>query len=197
MHAWVWGLSLASALAVPAAAQVIDGGAARKLMFPLSGYEILYAEGLSESNKRILQMVVPMMAEQLRQPVRYYGAIAWSPDDGLAHESVQAAMDYHSPEAAGAAARAACDKLRSGKAKTPCQVAASMVPKRYRARPLTLSLDATAGFDRQYLTMKGHKALAISPTTGAWGLGDNDAAAVAACRRSESGGKDCAVVIRD
>ncbi|WP_413719837.1 hypothetical protein [Silicimonas sp. MF1-12-2] len=187
---WVMVLFML-ALALPAAAQVLDTKEARKTLLSLKGYEVVLADGLSKKDAATVKAIVPLMAEQLRQPVRYYAAIAWSPGDGLVHESLQAAMNFHSVDAARAAATAACAPLRSA-GTPPCAVAAVIVPKRYSPRPLTLSLDATAAFDKTFRRAPSPKVFAISRSTGAFGTGANDAAAISAC-----GAADCEVVIRD
>ena len=181
--------------ALPAAAEVLDTKQARKALFSLRGYEVQVSGQLGKQDAAAVRAIVPLMAKQLRQPVRYYAAIAWSPDDGLVHEALQAAMNFHTVDAAKAAAIAACMPLRSSGA-AQCRIAAVIVPKRYKPRDLTLSIDATAAFDKTYRKAKAPKAFAISPTGGGWGMGLNDAAAIKACAKS-SGDKDCEVVIRD
>lgn len=182
---------LALCLAAPAAAQVLDTREARKELFSLRGYEVVVAEGLSKTDAATVRAIVPLMAEQLRQPVRYYAAIAFSPGDGLVHESLQAAMNFHSIDAARSAAAAACTPLRSAGA-PPCAIAAVIVPKSFKPAGLTLSLDATAAFDKTFRRAPSPKAFAISRTTGAFGTGSSDGAALSAC-----GVADCEVVIRD
>ncbi|NNE89636.1 MAG: 5-aminolevulic acid synthase [Silicimonas sp.] len=181
--------------AFPAAAQVLDEKAAKAALFPVRGHVVQVSSKLSERDQQTVRALVPLMAEQLRQPVRYYAAIAYSPKDGLAHDSIQAAMNYHSIEAASDAAVTACNGARS-KGAPPCQLAARMVPKRYQPRALTLSIDATAAFDKAYRKAKSPKAFAISNATGSWGMGSSDAAAVAACEKTGKP-KDCRIVIRD
>lgn len=182
-------------MAAPAPAEVPDTKAAKKSLFSLRGYQVQVSENLSDGDAATVKAIVSLMAQQLRQPVRYYAAIAWSPDDGLVHDSIQAAMNYHSVDAAGKAAVDACMPLRS-KGAAKCEVAAVIVPKRYKARDLSLSLDATAAFDKTYRKAKSPKAFAASRSGGGWGMGASDAAAVSACEAS-SGAKDCVVVIRD
>lgn len=190
------GLLLASlALATPVSAQVLNESAAAKALFPTRGHTVQLSGSLSAMERKIVTGIIPLMAEQLRQPVRYYAAIAWSPDDGLVHDSIQAAMNYHSPGAAATAAVAACNKLKSRGAQT-CKVAAQIVPKGYRPRELSLSVDATAAFNRSYRKKKGSKAFATSRSTGAWAIGGSDSAAISACENAGSRG-DCEIVIRD
>lgn len=177
--------------ALPAWAEVADTKSARQALYPVRGYEVRLSEGLSGEEAATVKAIVPLMAEQLRQPVRYYGAIAFSPRDGMVHESLQAAMNYHAPDAAAAAAVRACMGLRSAGAE-PCKVAALLLPKGWVPRDVMLSVDATAVFDKSFRRASGPKAFAVSRETGAFGAGTSDAAALTAC-----GAPDCAVVIRD
>ncbi|AZQ67142.1 hypothetical protein EF888_08360 [Silicimonas algicola] len=182
------------AMAMPAAAQVFDTASARQMLYPTRGHTIQTAKELSPQNRRIVTGIVPLMAKEMRQPVRYYTAIAWSPKDGMVHESLQAAMNHHSVEAAGAAAVAACNVKKSNGAPN-CVVAARVVPKNWQPRPLMLSIDATAAFDKKYRRMRGSKAFSVSSATGAFGYGASDAAALARC--GSTGAQDCKVVIRN
>lgn len=189
-------LALAGLLAAgAAAAQVAGERTARQMLYPLKGYEVRVNEGLSRQDAATVRAIVPLMAEQLRQPVRYYAAIAWSPDDGLVHESLQAAMNFHTPDKAAVAAVRACEPLRSAGAGRNCGVAALIVPKGWQPRDVMLSLDATAAFERGYRRERSPKAFAVSRETGAFGYGRSDAAALAAC--GAAGVTDCEVIIRD
>ena len=179
------------ALATPGFADVVDTKAAQAQLFSVKGYTLQVSGKLSKQDQKTVAGIVPLIAEQLRQPVRYYASIAYSPDDGLVHEALQAAMNYHSFEASDAAAVAACNKVKSRGARA-CQVAARVLPKGYKPRDLTLSLDATAGFNRKYRKTRGPKSFAISNATGAWGMGASDQAALGACKA-----KDCLIVIRE
>ncbi len=188
-------LLIALVFAAPVSAEALSGDQARKQLFSLKGYEIRLSSSLTAMDKAIVKGIIPLMAQQLRQPVRYYMAIAYSPDDGLVHDSIQAAMNYHTPAAAGAAAVAACNSLKSSGTQG-CKVAAQVVPSGYGDRGLTLSVDATAGFDRKYRKMKRPKAFAISRSSGAWSIAGSDATALSACERAAQL-DDCEVVIRD
>jgi len=182
-------------IGLPALAEVIDEKEAKKQLFSPRGYGIEVSRKLSAEDQATVKAIVPLMAKQLRQPVRYYAAIAYSPDDGLVHEALQAAMNYHTPGAAAAAAIAACNTAKSRNAQK-CQVAAQVVPKKYKPRELTLSLDATVGFSKAYRRAKAPKSLAISRTDGNWGMGKSDAAALKTCS-SGAAASDCEIVIRD
>lgn len=187
---------LMTMVVAPVSAQVADTGQARKALHSTRGYDVQVSGELSKQDAATVKAIIPLMADQLRQPIRYFAAIAYSPDDGLVHESLQAAMNFHTPEAAAAAAVAACAPLRSAGA-GPCRVAAQVVPKKFRPGGLSLSLDATAAFDKVYRKAKTPKAFAISRGTGGWGIGTSDAAAIAACASNAGGANDCTVAIRD
>lgn len=187
-------LALAAALlATPAMAQVMDSKTAKGQLFSGKGYGLQISSALSKGDQATIKALIPLMAEQLRTPIRYYSAIAYNPEDGLVSESLQAAMNYHSTDAAAQAAVRACEGAKASR--TPCRVAAQIVPKGYKQRPFTMSQTATLGFASTYLREKGPKSLAMSATTGAWGIGAGDAAAIAKC--AEDGARDCQVRIRD
>lgn len=188
-------LALLMCCASPSVADVVTERDAKRALFSHRGHQIQLAPGLTDLEQKIVTEIVPLMAQQLRQPVRYYAAIAYSPDDGMVHDSIQAAMNFHTPDAAGQAAMAACNALKSKSAQS-CRVAAQVVPKRYKVRDLTLSIDATVGFDRAYRKAASPKAFAISRKSGNWGMGSNDASARSACEKSGNPG-DCEIVIRD
>ena len=182
-------------LVSPAIAEVMSEAEARSALFSTRGHVVQVSGKLSKRDQNIVRKIVPLMAKQLRQPVRYYAAIAYSPDDGLVHDSLQAAMNYHTPRAADRAAVIACNKLKSRTAQS-CRVAARVVPKGYKPRPLTLSIDATAGFNATYRKVNPPKSFAISNKTGNWAMGKSDAAALRGCEKRGRPG-DCEIVIRD
>lgn len=173
-------LLVATAFAGPALAEVLDTKTARVQLFPVRGHAIQLSGKLSEADRQVVKGIIPLMAKQLNQPVRYYASIAYSPDDGLVHEALQAAMNYHSYAASDAAAIAACNRIKS-KAARSCEVAARVVPKRFKPRDLTLSVEATVAFNKTYRRTRGTKAFAISEATGAWGMGASEAAALGSC----------------
>lgn len=169
-------------------ADVLTGKAAKKALFSGAAVaaQVIEQPFLATDQAKVLVSV----AEQ--QP--YYGAIAVSPKDGLMSEATVAAANYHSVEAASAAALAGCDGLRKGK--VPCVIVALVRPKGWEARPIQLSFDATAAFRKDY----GGKgaALAVSAATGTWGMakGANASAdAIAACAEKLTGANDCSVIV--
>ena len=189
------GLILSCLCAGPLAAEVMSGDEAKRLLFSEKGHAVQVSGKLTDMEKTIVRGVIPLMAKQLREPVRYYASIAYSPDDGMVHDSLQAAMNYHSYAASDRAAVKACNALKSASAGA-CQVAARVVPKRFKTRDFTLSIDATVGFRTTYLRAKGPKSFAISPSEGNWGMGASDAQAIKNCETNGAPG-DCKIAIRD
>lgn len=177
--------------AAPVSADVMDTQAARQQLFAEKGYGIQVSGRLSDEDRQTVIAVIPLIAQQLNQPVRYYASIAYSPDDGLVHEALQGAMNYHTIAAADTAAIAACNKMKSPGAQV-CRVAARVVPKRFEPSALTLSVEATVGFNKTFRKTRGAKSFAISEATGAWGMGTTDEAAKGRC-----GVDDCKIVIRE
>lgn len=172
-----------SGLAVAQA--VVSGDAASGALFDPKASEVELTAGdmLPKDQAKVLKMVA---RDQL-----YYGAIAISPDEGLMSEATVAAANYHSLEAASAAALADCNAKKNGAA--DCAIAALVRPEGWQPAAVQLSSDATAGFRDAY----DAGAMAISAVTGSWGIGADDAAAVAACTDRNPAATDCAVVIQD
>ncbi len=181
-------MGLTAIMTLTAFADPISGKDAKKVLYaPLKAeVEILKSAGLGKNDAKALQMV------GVAQP--YFGAIAISPEDGLMSESTVAAANYHDTEAASAVALAECNAKKKGKA--DCVLAALIRPKGWKDRGFQMSSDATQGFKKSYDAKAG--AMAISKSTGGWGLGKGATApddAVAACIAKANSAKDCAVVI--
>lgn len=176
-------------------ADVLDGKAAKKMLFSPSGSEFVIQtqDFMVEADVAMLNAMSGMDAFK---SVLYYGAVAVSPDDGIVHKATVATADYHSLGAAQNAAISECNGLREGAA--VCVVAAHITPKKYAERNLQLSATATVAFKKTYLRGKGPKAFAISPSQGRFGISKTDdaaEAAIAIC--ATDGAKDCLVVIQD
>ena len=172
-----------------ALAEPVSGRAAKDALFSARKSEVVMAPApfLSDSDARLLASVVA------DQP--YYGAVAVAPDEGLASEATFAAANHHSVEAAVKAALAACNAKRKGG--RPCAIVGNIRPEGWQPRGFGLSADATKGFRDDYGS-RGSRALAISPSTGRWGLGKGDRAAsdaLAACGKGGAG--DCQLAVAD
>jgi hypothetical protein len=181
---------VAGVMATAAFAEPLTGAAAKGMLFPADAAQVQIVSG-SPVTKDEANLLAGVVAQQ-----PYFGAVAISPDEKLLESKATIAVaNFHSSEAAGAEALRQCDALRV--AKTPCIVVIYIRPKGWDNRPLSLSSEATAGFGADYPAAKG--ALAVSASTGAWGIasgaGAGDAA-VAACAK-KSADKDCKVVIQD
>mgnify|MGYP001793008208 FL=1 len=135
---------------------------------------------------------------QIAMQQKYYGAIAFAPDDGLLSESLMGAFNYHDMTEARAAALKGCEAQRAGA--TPCAVVVELRPQGWEAgRALSLSGDATEAFNSQYSKAKGPKAMAISPSTGLFAVASDPAAsgtATSACEALSQAG-DCTVVLSE
>lgn len=137
---------------------------------------------LPKDQSKVLKMVA---RDQL-----YYAAIAISPDEGLMSEATVAAANYHSVEAASAVALSECNAKKKGAA--DCVVAAVVRPEGWQPGGVQLSSDATAAFQTGY----DGGAMALSPATGSWGIGADDAGAIAACVEKNPKAVDCTVAIK-
>lgn len=176
--------------ATPVLAQDLpDQGAAKRLLFSTrnSTITVLPQPFLAAEDIAALE-AMPKVAG-----LKYYGALAAAPNAGLQAETSTGAFNYHSLDAARKAAVAGCDAKRSGGAS--CVVVAEVTPRNYQdGRALTLSQDASAVVSGRDFRRAGSNAtLAISPSSGSWGLGDGSAAAIATC--AASGARDCEAVV--
>ena len=168
-------------------AEVVAGKAATKLIFAADKAEVRLIDGVDLPKEQVTAVKAVLAAQ------RYYGAMAMSPDEGLMSESTAATANFHSAEAAAAAALAQCNGKKTGAA--PCVLVAVVQPKGWKARALQLSSEATAGFKSGYPAIGG--AVAISASTGVWGMGQTSDAALGACADTAAKPKDCAVVIEN
>ncbi len=128
----------------------------------------------------------------------YYGAMAVKPDRPLSPTSMAISNNLHSPEAAEAAALAACNALPGGE----CAGVALILPKRYKARDFTLSQAATEAFRTGWGRPDAPQYLAYSPSTGAFVIARGagaDAAALASCNEQTGLGDsaDCVIGIAE
>ncbi|GAB4268259.1 MAG: hypothetical protein Kow0013_18950 [Pararhodobacter sp.] len=184
-------LMLGALLAAPGFADPIDAETAGAALFRPDRVEVVRYDmsGLSEDDVNMLTT--------LAQTQRYYAALAYAPDAGIMAEPTVLSANFHSVEAARGAALQGCNARRSGGA--ACRIAIEVRPQGWEARDFQMSADATQAFNEQYRRARGPRAMAISASSGQWGIGRGDAAsedALAACR-GEAGVSDCAVVIQD
>ncbi|MFV0359014.1 5-aminolevulic acid synthase [Tropicimonas sp.] len=188
------GLAIALALLTPAIAlaQPVESRAAKKMLFSERGAEVVVADVdfLDDSAKTALK--------QAAGQIPYYGAIAVSPGEPTSANLMSTMANFHTSEAASAAALANCNARRTSGG--PCVVIATVLPKRYRPEALTMSLQATQAFNKQYRKMKEPKGMAISPTVGAYGYDRGDGGrAISICNAAAAreGASDCRLVVAD
>ncbi|MFV0490540.1 MAG: 5-aminolevulic acid synthase [Pseudorhodobacter sp.] len=177
-------------MAGTAMAEPLDGRTARAQLFSPRGaqVELRSVEGVSAEEAALLQKVA--------KDYEYYAAVAIAPDeDLLKSEATMLVANQHSTEAAEKIALNRCNKLRKGGRK--CAVVAVIRPGKYQPRALTLSAEATRAMAKDYGN-SGRRAMAISPSTGAWAVAKGNAAqriAMSSC--AAKGMNDCIIVAAD
>ncbi len=185
-------LALTSSMAL---AQVVDSKAAKKMLFgKASTAQMADVEWTDADAGAGVSKAIKGIASQ----IPYYGAIALSPGEPTSSMLMPTISNMHSVEAATKAALAECNARRTvGEA---CIIVATIVPKKYKPRSLTLSAEATQAFGKQYRKLKAPKAMAASPTTGIFGIDRGDGGrALSACnaKAGAKGSADCRIVIAD
>ncbi len=178
-----------------AGAEPVSGSDARKQLFDPAKRTIQVSGKISGQDAAIVRALVPLMEQQLNRKLQYFGAVAMSPDEGFQSEASQSALNYHSVQAADAAALAACNKNRKSGARA-CVLAARILPEGYKPQPLMLSAAATNAVRKTYVRARSPKAVAASASTGAFGVG-TPPQALATCQRTAAAAKDCEIVIQD
>ena len=188
-------LALAATLALPVAADPVSVSDARRQLYRIDRAEVVNVDlpGLTDQQVQTIT--------GLAQSQRYYAALAYAPAVGVLAEATVIASNYHSTEAARAAAIAQCNERRSGGA--ACVIGLDVRPAGWEARALQLSAEATEAFDRRFRRTAQPRAFAVSPTSGAWGYSEDAASPEAArtqaterCAASK-GDSDCLVVVLD
>lgn len=183
-------LGLGLVLTAPALAEPLKAADARKALPGGKGVavEMIAHPKLPADQAKVLEMVAQGQA--------HFGAVAFSPDDGLMSEATVAAVDFHSTEAAAKAAAADCDAKRKGRA--ACAVVALIRPAGWKPGALQMSAAAAEAFRKDY-GRSGKRAMALSAGSGKFGLGKGDGAqiqALAACNAGTAGA-DCVLAVQD
>ncbi len=187
-------LMLALVVAGPLSAQTTNTAGANSQLFDPDRETVQLSSSLSKKDQAALKKLLPLLEQQMQRPVDYYSTIAYAPDQGLVSEALQGAFNYHSPAAADRAALRACSQAKPAGA-GECRIAARVLPRGFKERAITLSADATRVFQRRFSRLTAPKVFAISPTSGAWGIGSSDSEAISGC--GKGGASDCRAVIRD
>lgn len=186
------GLALAALLPGAVLAQVLPGAQVEGQLYAPEPAEVVVYDTSVLSAEHVT------IVTEIAQGQKYYAAMALAPDHGLMHQATVLAANYHDVAAARVAALRECDSLREGGA--PCLIVLEVRPAGWSARGVQLNADATVAFARDYLPARAPKAMALSPATGQWGLGQGAAAADdarAACAAAAAPADDCAVRIAD
>lgn len=196
-------ITILAVAAGPVLADPVDGKTARKELFKTSAMIVkpVDAAGLSPALAAQAEKVVAGISSRANLKMlaasgfNYYGAVAIPTGvDSLKPEHLTMTANLHSPQAAEEAALATCQQAHE-----TCAVVALMLPKGYKARPLSLSQAASAAFFSGWNKGQGPKFLAYSPSTDAWVIAKGQGAdAVALERCNETGGAgDCEIAVSD
>lgn len=185
--------SAAAFMGGPALAQPIATEAARDLVFDTREAELVLNPNapLTNAETSALRTLVSTNG------FKYYGAMAYAPDEGLVSESLQGAFNFHDVQSASAAALTACNAARAA-GSGPCVVAAQIVPRRWKPSDFQLSQDATVGLATM-AEIDGEKAMAVSATSGSFGIGQGNSAeadALTECNRNAPQ-RDCIVAVKN
>ncbi|QBY00582.1 5-aminolevulic acid synthase [Rhodophyticola sp. CCM32] len=196
MRVWMGALAALTGLvlAVPVPAQDLPSGReAQRMLFSPRGQAEAVVVPDDSLNPREIALLETVLSEGVLPDMLYYGALAIAPDAGLANPTTTIAVgNYHDEVSARTAALERCDAAREGQG-APCVVVLLVRPRGWEpGAALQLSASASAVLRGDYRRADAPKALAISPLSGAWGIGDSAEAANEAC-----GQPDCRVVIAD
>lgn len=144
-------------------------------------------------NDAEVQLLSNAVTQGLLPDMVYYGAIAIAPDRGLADPQTTIAVgNFHDAEAASAAARSRCDAARDGEG-AACVVVMQVRPAGWaEGAALQLSSGAVEALRGEFRGAGRPRVFSISPGTGNFGIGADDAAANLAC-----GAADCRPVVAD
>jgi hypothetical protein len=187
---------VAAIVALPVAAEQVTSREARKALFAGDKISVQVFSHLSKKDQATMKALVPLMAQQMRTPARYYGAIAYAEEDGLASESLQGAFNFHSIASADAAAIKACQAASKTKG-ARCRLAARILPGGYDEQSFSLSQQASEAALGQFRRLSTPRVFARSKARGAWGMGQQVGPVIASCNAGTDGLNDCEVVIMD
>lgn len=181
----------------------VDGKSARKMLFKTQNMvlQALPVEGLSPELSQQVAKLIESASSRTNLKLlassgfAYYGAMAVPTETGaLRPEDVAMVANLHSPGAAQRAALAAC-----GAAHGACAAVAVLLPKGYKAQPLSLNRAASASFFKSWNKGAGPRYMAASASSAAAitakGAGA-DSVALERCNAA-AGIADCSIVIAD
>lgn len=182
-----------AATTLPALAQELPNmREARRLVFAERGaVEVTYIdnEDVSAQDRAFLQL--DAFQDQLAASIPYYGAVAMAPGMGLQSEATVAGANFHDEDNARAFALAGCEEAR--RSGPDCVIVLVIRPEGWEpGRSLQLNTEATAALRGDFRRMGRPRAMAISDSTGQWGIGESRETAVSNC-----GQEDCRVVVVD
>lgn len=190
----IFGGLFAVVLAAPLAAQDLpDRREALRSVFPSDADVESVVFPHPSLNAAEVQLLSNAVAQGLIPEMRFYGALAIAPDGGLADPQTTTAVgNFHDEDSASASALETCNAARPSDA-TPCTVVLIVRPAGWSAgAPLQLSAEAAEALRTDFRAASVPRVFATSASTGRFGIGPDQAAAVAAC-----GAGDCRAVVAD
>ncbi|WP_102224672.1 hypothetical protein [Acidimangrovimonas sediminis] len=162
----------------------VDDAKAQALLYPYDQAELRFVPDLGVTGPALKQI------RDAAADLPFYGAVA-ARKVGRHRIGYAMAAGFHSPEAAGAAARARCNAKAQA---SDCVVIAHVLPPGWvKGRVLQLSARATLMYQERYMPEGGPAAMAIAPggTGAALALGQDAAPrALAACRKGARAASD-------
>ncbi len=161
----------------------------RKLLFATRGAigQATQDSNLTEKDIEILQ--------QVAETQKYYGAIAFSPDEGIFSNATVAAANYHDIETARKVALVECDTKRTTSTQM-CEIIMDILPRNYQpGRAIQLNMDASRAVTEECRRKTNIIFLAISKETGHWGLSDNQQDSIVICENNKA--QDCEILFQN
>lgn len=177
-------------------ADPLSGAAAEAELFDTTGIGLQLSQSLTEKERATIKTLIPLIEQQTGTKAKFFGALAYAPDEGLVSEALQGAFNFHTVAAADRAAIAACSAVKRATSGA-CRLAARILPPGYQSRAISLSHDATRGFFDVYVPATGTKHFAASEATGAWAMAPTLNGAMRACAQDTKGANDCTIVVQD
>ncbi|MBT8459259.1 MAG: hypothetical protein KJN60_06310, partial [Boseongicola sp.] len=121
-------------------AEPVSSAVAEAELFNTTGIGLQLSQSLSEKERATIKALIPLIEQQTGTKAKFYGALAYAPDEGLISEALQGAFNFHTVDAADRAALAACSAAKRASSGA-CRLAARILPPGYQKRAISLSLD--------------------------------------------------------
>lgn len=196
-------LGLSMVTVAPLLAEPLSFREARKVLPRANAKAVIRVDSsaVSEADKTRLERAGQTIDDVLLgvgAAIPAYGALAFTPTEGLFVEWISGVGHFHSVDAARAAALTYCNSKRKSSS-APCVVGIVIEPRGVKeGAALTLSGPANDALRGPYRQLKAPKAFAISQSTGNFGFDRGDGGrALTACSKAGQSATDCRIVVAD